>query len=341
MFFTVVIMGVYSQEAYIAKKAETDLIAEDAAKAGIQDALYYLKKDSSWKTGFNNVKLPHSGATYSMTFDSNQKTLPWSFNNYDNKNPATGWEGRTVPSYSVYLVSTGKFSNSEKVIKTIVTFGQSSFQDDFSDPNQSRRNWQNIGEVSGQGSHYEFNSTGTPPYFQLGDFQGGGKNHASFAGQTYWKDYTMELKAQLVNSQGSNGTSYGIFFRSGDVTSLNDINSYLFSFKYVPKTRAVTIAFYTVNDGKYNEKTPLSTTTFTRDDSYGYGIHNIKIDIKSNNFTASIDGEEILRGTELSNLYPSGKIGLFKDGGNDIVKFSGFSVSGQGGGGLVIDSLFH
>ena len=126
IFFGIIYLSLYKSRASIARRAEYNLIAEAGAKAGIDDAIYYLKRNPAWTSGFNNEPLPHSGATYSMSFDPGQVEIPYSTNNSHNVSPTTGYGGRAIPAGAVHLVSVGKFKSSKKIEQAII-FTRTSF----------------------------------------------------------------------------------------------------------------------------------------------------------------------------------------------------------------------
>ncbi|MGV8121367.1 MAG: hypothetical protein AB2L14_16520 [Candidatus Xenobiia bacterium LiM19] len=111
----------YRQDNSIAQRGENDLIAEAAADAGIQDSISQLKKNADWKSGFANVKLPHAGSAYTVTFDPAEKTFPWSTNNNGGTGTVTGYQGRTVPPDNVYIISIGTYGNSTRIEHALVS----------------------------------------------------------------------------------------------------------------------------------------------------------------------------------------------------------------------------
>lgn len=101
-------VGFYGSAKGIDQNSEQTQIARAAAGSGIQDGLYQLKRNQAWNTGFSNVSLPHSGASYSMTFTPG--STPYSTNNIAGSVPVTGYNGRIVPASSVHLVSRGFYN---------------------------------------------------------------------------------------------------------------------------------------------------------------------------------------------------------------------------------------
>lgn len=126
-FFGVLFLKFFRDEQKLALGSEHKLVATEAANGGIEDALYHLKQDSSWKTGFDNEKLPHSGASYSMSFNKKQTAVPYSTNNSGGTSTVTGYNGREVPPGVIHLVSLGRFGNSTKVEEAMITTGTSLF----------------------------------------------------------------------------------------------------------------------------------------------------------------------------------------------------------------------
>lgn len=120
-FFALAYLALYRGDKAIGQVGEKNVIAEQAAAAGIDDSLYHLKKDAAWKAGFSGAALPHSGATYTVTFDASQSLLPYSTNNLAGASAVTGWSGRPVPPYSAHLVSQGRFHGSLALDEAIIS----------------------------------------------------------------------------------------------------------------------------------------------------------------------------------------------------------------------------
>lgn len=118
----------YRQDKSLALRGENDHIAAAAADAGIQDSLYQLKRNPGWAAGFANVTLPHAGSAYTVTFDQSQKTFPYSTNNSTGSGTVTGYEGRSVPAGTVYIISTGIYAKSKKIEHALITTQSSLFQ---------------------------------------------------------------------------------------------------------------------------------------------------------------------------------------------------------------------
>lgn len=122
-FFALLMVRLQASERKTASKGESDIIAEQAAKAGIDDAYYQLKEDITWKTGFSSKALPHSNSTYTVSFDSTQSKIPYSTNNSKGSAAVTGYNGRKVPAGMIHLVSQGKYTVSTKVEEALVNMG--------------------------------------------------------------------------------------------------------------------------------------------------------------------------------------------------------------------------
>lgn len=112
-FLSVLYLNLYGPDKSLAVRAEQQLICNAAASAGIDDAIYQLKRNTNWTTGFSQVLLPQSRATYTMTFDRNAP--PFSTNNFGGAQPVNGWNGRAVSPGMVHLVSLGSFLGSSRV----------------------------------------------------------------------------------------------------------------------------------------------------------------------------------------------------------------------------------
>lgn len=126
IFFAAALMGAFTGENSIAQRAERDVIAEEAARAGIQQAFAQIMQDPGWKAGFTDFSLPKSGATCSMSFT---KAIPeFSTSNRGNAAAVTGYNGRIVPAGAIHLVSVGRYGTSRKVEEAIVQVVDSYFQ---------------------------------------------------------------------------------------------------------------------------------------------------------------------------------------------------------------------
>lgn len=129
MILTVSILlfaNVTIQQTYIKLSTEIQQggVAENASRAGVAQSLYQLEKSSSWKTGFAAVPLSViKEATYTVSFDSNQKAIPFSTNNFGGTSNRTGYDGRTVPPGYVHIVSVGSFVKQRKVTEAFVQLG--------------------------------------------------------------------------------------------------------------------------------------------------------------------------------------------------------------------------
>ncbi|MBI2251925.1 MAG: hypothetical protein HYU63_04135 [Armatimonadetes bacterium] len=119
IFFSILYLELYRSGKVIIESAENDIIAESAANAGINDALYQLRQNRLWQSGFSDTSLSNSQATYSLSFDNTQTLIPYSTNNLSNSNSASGYNGRSVPPYSAHLISVGKYRNSSRIEETL------------------------------------------------------------------------------------------------------------------------------------------------------------------------------------------------------------------------------
>lgn len=123
IFFGILYLNLYRSEKNLAMRAEHIIISEEAATAGIEDAIYQLKKDPAWTAGFANITLPHSKATYAISFDKNQTTIPYSTNNKNGTQTVTGYNGRTILPGYVHIVSLGKFGISFWIEEALLKIG--------------------------------------------------------------------------------------------------------------------------------------------------------------------------------------------------------------------------
>ncbi len=68
-FFAFALVRLQVADKTLAQTRQHSLIAEQAAKAGMEEALLQLSQDASWNTGLMEVRLPRSGATWTVTFN--------------------------------------------------------------------------------------------------------------------------------------------------------------------------------------------------------------------------------------------------------------------------------
>jgi hypothetical protein len=127
-FFAVLYAGFYSSEKSIALRAESQVKAQAAADAGVEDAIYQLKRNAAWNTGFSSTVLTHSGAAYSVSFDKGQTLIPYSTNNSQGSAALTGYAGRSVPAGMVHIVSVGKLANCARTHQALISTTSSIFQ---------------------------------------------------------------------------------------------------------------------------------------------------------------------------------------------------------------------
>jgi len=114
------------QQTYLrlSSSIQSGAVAENAARAGVAQSLYQLEKNSGWKAGFSDVPLSVvKEASFTVSFDSNQKIVPFSTNNYDGTSNKQGYDGRTVPPGYAHIVSIGKFAKQRKVSESLVRLG--------------------------------------------------------------------------------------------------------------------------------------------------------------------------------------------------------------------------
>ena len=333
------ILNLYRQEQYTAQKGEMDLIAEEAARAGISDAIYYLKKDSSWADGFKDVKLQHSGATYSISFDKKLAQIPWSVNNYNSSEPIKGWRDRVVPPGTVFLVSIGKFGRSEKLIHAIITPGGSLLKDDFSGGDG---NWTSVYNNQVRGESYKVEDG--KYYIGPGEKNGIFGEHRTFTGKEYWDDYTIDVtlsaETHVTDRNNPEPGGFGIFFRSTNITD-KDINSYVFQYEVDKKGQGNFIYRKIKKDNEFNNN--KSIIMEVPDDSPPWLLsetHNIKIEVKGNRFVTYVDGEKVLDYQDSNNPFISGKIGFRVWYDSYAIYIENLTVTG-GDGSIMVNSTSH
>jgi len=210
-FFAIVLVRLYVAEKQLTLKAEQAMIADEAAQAGINDALHELRQNQAWSAGFNAVQLPQSGASYTVTFNTAQTAIPWSINNGTGTSAAAGWEGREVPPGAIHLVSIGTFRNSSSLRQAIVAIAGVLFNDHF---DSGAGLWSQV-----MGTNFNVHQSN----YNIGRMGQAAGEHRTFAGNQEWTDMVIEVKARL----GQGGPGYGIYFRS---TGIRNVNSYIFQY---------------------------------------------------------------------------------------------------------------
>jgi len=119
LVFTFYFLNLFFAERKITQSGEQKLIAAEAAKAGLEDALLQLKANSNWTTGFTLVRLPHAGSSYTVTFVKG--VVPYSTNNSRGTGVVAGYDGIPVPPGMVHLVSVGRFGAGQAIDQALVS----------------------------------------------------------------------------------------------------------------------------------------------------------------------------------------------------------------------------
>jgi len=127
LFFAIFYLSFYNGEQDLALRGQQQILAEGAAAAAVDAAIYELKQDNAWISGFSQITLPHSNARYSLTFNKDQTALPYSTNNLQSAAPATGYQGRIVPPHCAYLVGIGFMGFMKQTEQAMITLGNSPF----------------------------------------------------------------------------------------------------------------------------------------------------------------------------------------------------------------------
>ena len=374
LFFGTLLLSLYQQESYIVQKAETDIIAEEAAKAGISEAIYNLREDPNWVAGFNNVKLPASGATYSMTLvrdTTPTPSVPYSINNNNNSSSVKGWQGRDVPSNGVHLVSVGKIGRSQKIIQAIALSGGTGFSDDFQ---KGISNWTKINNNNVRGTEYNIVQHDGSSALHMGPGSSTGNyrdsEHQMFATGLNLSNFDLSVKVRLVKPAITNPqyAGYSIFFRATNING--DVNTYAFQFE-LPNNKKKSSFMIAKFDGVVSPSSVQPVVSITPETLYGmtkdsfwntsqwngddgnsewYKSHTIGIKAAGNVFTVYIDGKQVLTFTDTDarqqgepakfiTPYQSGTIG-FRTWYDSSIILDDISVKTSGGT-VTITSQFH
>lgn len=325
-FFSMTYIRLYTADKGLSLKAELSLVADEAAQAGIEDALDQVRQSQVWNTGFNAVSLPRSGGTYTVTFNKAQNTVPWSTNNSSGSEAVAGWGGRTVPPNTLHIVSTGAARN-EKVTRQVIVRVSSAL---FNDPFDSVTGYWN--QV--MGPYFEVKN-GSYNIGRMGQAAG---EHRTFAGDTGWTDYVVEVKATLKSPQNSTSNGYGIYFRASNV---KNVNAYIF--QYDPgydNGAGGSFIFRKVINGA--EQSPFARVLRNSIPEFAEKIgqmnwwynkeREIRLEITGNRFVAYVDKIKVLEATDSAGQFPNGEIGL-RTWSNAYTQFEELTVTGSGAGG--------
>jgi len=324
-FFSLMYVRLYTADKSISLKAELSLVADEAAQAGIEDALDQTRQNQAWNAGFNAVGLPHSQGSYTVTFNKTQNTIPWSTNNISGSTAVTGWNGRTVPANALHIVSTGTVRNEKVVRQIIVQMSSTLFQDDFESVSGD---WNQV-----MGPYFEIKNG----KYNLGRMGQAAGEHRTFAGDTGWTDYVVEAKVTLKAPQNQTSNGYGIYFRATDV---KNVDAYIF--QYDPgfdNGKGGSFIYRKVINGA--EQSPFASTLrnsipeFAEKSGQMDWWYNkertIRLEISGYRFIAYVDGIKVLDATDSGRQFPNGEIG-FRTWNNAYAQYEDVTVTGGSGG---------
>jgi Flp pilus assembly pilin Flp len=124
--------------------------------------------------------------------------------------------------------------------------------------------------------------------------------HQTFYGGENWTDYVVRVKAELYQ-----GSGYGVYFRATDVSH---VSGYVFQYEptcsYLGRQGCFTLR--KVVHGR--EQYPFARSGAPLDYEW-YGVaRDLELRVEGSSFRASIDGEEVLVGTD--DEYTYGQVGL-------------------------------
>jgi hypothetical protein len=330
--FATLLVKVYVSMKTGIQRGENLLIAEQASIAGIEDAVYQLKKNQAWNKGFDNVALPGNGATYSMTFDSSKKETPYSTNNIAGSQSVSGWSSTSVPADSAHLVSTGKFGDSVYTSEAIILVSSELFYDDFPRNGTFPDNWSDY-----LGKNFRV----TNGIFYVGNPANNTDEHRTFTGSKEWKDCSINFNVTLRSKRASGSLGYGIYFRTAGTSPLN---SYVFQCDPdYDASQGGSFLIRKVVNGK--EEPPFAvvsrnTTPFAGSLAWWYNAERkVRIDLADSRFTVYIDNIKVLDATDIQNLYPAGQIG-FRLWGDAYAEISEVKVTSGGGSAIQYKARF-
>lgn len=321
--FATLLVKVYVSMKTGVQRGENLLIAEQASLAGIEDAVYQLKRNPAWNRGFDSVALPGNGATYSLTFDSSKKSVPYSTNNIASSQSVSGWNSTSVPAQGAHLVSTGRFGSSICRSEAVILVSSELFYDDFPRNGTYPDNWTDY-----KGKNFRV----TNGVFYVGNPGNNSDEHRTFTGSKEWKDCSINFNVTLRSKRASGSLGYGIYFRTAGTSPLN---SYIFQCDpdYDAKQGGSFLIRKVLNGV---EQPPFAavnrnSTPFAGSLAWWFNVERkVRIDVADNRFTVYIDNIRILDATDIQNLYPAGQIG-FRLWGDAHAEITEVKVTSGGG----------
>ena len=135
----------------------------------------------------------------------------------------------------------------------------------------------------------------------------------SFTGDAAWSDYTIDTDVNLLS-----GSGYGVFFRVSNSASLTG-----YSFQYDPNWSGGTFIMRKWLNG--HEFAPFAQVSAPAGFVWLGSSRHIKVDVSGSIFSASIDGQQVLTGTDTA--YATGKVGL-RTWSSSVANFDNFQVNG-------------
>lgn len=147
---------------------------------------------------------------------------------------------------------------------------------------------------------------------QDGQYVLSGSQARSFTGDPSWSDYTIDTDATLAQ-----GAGYGVFFR---VTNAANLTGY--SFQYDANWMGGSFIMRQWTAG--HEAAPFATASPPAGFQWSGTERQVKLNVSGNTFTAFIDGQQVLTGT--NSAYSSGQVGL-RTWTNSSASFDNFQVS--------------
>ena len=134
----------------------------------------------------------------------------------------------------------------------------------------------------------------------------GGGEHRGFAGDETWDDYTVEVGG----AEMSKGRGYGVYFRTTNPTAPD---GYVFQYDRGYYSSGA----FLIRPVSGGRELPPIKAVHAPDDFEWYGTsRDISIRVEGDTFTASVDGNEVLRVQD--SRYPEGQIGLRSWGGSRV-----------------------
>jgi Flp pilus assembly pilin Flp len=157
-------------------------------------------------------------------------------------------------------------------------------------PTDESSSWDEWYDVSGSGWRAERTTYCVEQYGE----------HQTFYGAENWTDYVVRVKADLHR-----GSGYGVYLRATDVSH---VSGYLFQYEPTCDYLGQKGCFSLRRVVRGRDQYPFARSGAPADYEWYNVARDLELEVKDSSFRVSIDGEEVLVGTD--DEYTHGEVGL-------------------------------